>query len=495
MTTPDRKVRKLMEEHARTGELTKAAMRADMHVKTGRKYVRAGKLPSELRVEHSWRTREDPFSAHWSEAEAMLKAAPDLEGKALFEWLCDRYPGEYEEGQLRSFQRRVREWRALCGPEKEIFFPQEHEPGRRMETDFTLMNKLGVRLSGEPFPHWLCHSVLTYSNWEWGVVCRSESYLALKKGVQAVLFRLGRVPLEHWTDHSTGATHRIGGDEGGRRTFNRSYRDLMGHFGMVPRTIEVGKPNQNGDIESAHGGLKGRVEQQLLLRGSRGFGSMEQYVGFLQGVMERANGLRRQRLAEELKVMRLLDVRALPEYTEEEVRVSRWGAVRVERNTYSVPSRLRDQRVRVRIFEDRLEVFYHGVHQLTAERLVGEGKHAIHYRHVIEGLVRKPGAFRRYRYREDLFPTEVFRWAYEALGEGCSERVADEEYLRILHHAARTMESTVERVLKELRARGMAPRWSLVLELSPPARPELPELSSLVVNLSEYDELLGREQV
>ena len=168
MTTPDRKVRKLMEEHARTGKLTKAAMRADMDVKTGRKYVRAGKLPSELRVEHSWRTRGDPFSAHWGEAEGMLKGAPDLEGKALFEWLCDRYPGEYEEGQLRTFQRRVREWRALCGPEKEIFFPQEHEPGRRMETDFTSMKELGVTLRGEPFSHLLCHSVLTYSNWEWG---------------------------------------------------------------------------------------------------------------------------------------------------------------------------------------------------------------------------------------------------------------------------------------------------------------------------------------
>ena len=328
-----------------------------------------------------------------------------------------------------------------------------------------------------------------------GVVCRSESYLALKKGVQAALFRLGRVPLEHWTDHSTGATHRIGGNKGERRTFNRLYRDLMGHFGTVPKTIEVRKPNQNGDIESAHGRVKGRVEQQLLLRGSRDFGSVEGYVGFLQGIMERANRLRRQRLEEELKVMRLLDVRALPEYSEEEVRVTRWGTVRVERNTYSVSSRLRDQWVRVRIFEDRVEISYHGVHQLTTERLVGEGKHAVDYRHVIEGLVRKPGAFRRYRYREGLFPTEVFRWAYEALCETYSERVADEEYLRILHHAARTMESTVERALKELRARGMAPRWSLVLELSAPARPELPELSSLVVNLSEYDELLGREQV
>lgn len=490
---PDRKVRKLMEEYGKTGKLGKAALRADMDVKTARKYVELGKLPSEVQVEHTWRTREDPFGGDWEEVEGMLRKAPELEAKVLFEWLCEQHSGQYEEGQLRTFQRRVREWRALHGPEKEIFFPQEHEAGRRMATDFTAMNKLGITISGEPYPHLLCHSVLTYSNWEWGVVCRSESYLALKKGLQAVLFRLGRVPIEHWTDHSTGATHRIG--KGKERGFNKLYEDLMGHYGIVPRTIEVGKANQNGDVEGAHRVLKGRVEQQLLLRGNRDFVSVGSYVEFLQGVMERGNGLRRHRLAEELSVMRVLDVRALPECSEEQVRVNKWGTIRVERNNYSVPTRLRDQWVQVKIYEDRIEVFYRGVKQVSAERLMGEGKHRINYRHVIEGLVRKPGAFRRYRYREDLFPTEVYHWAYEALCQALSESAADREYVRILHHAARTMESKVAGVLSEFRFRGEVPRWEGVLERAAPPRPEVPQMAVLVVNLGEYDGLLGRGEV
>ena len=166
MVTPDRKVRKLMEEYQKTGKLTTAALRADMDPKTARKYLQVGKLPSQMREDRSWRTRPDPFAEHWDEAAGMLAAAPELEAKALFEWLCERYPDMYQEGQVRTFQRRVREWRALEGPPQEVYFPQEHEPGVRLETDFTWMNSLGITIGGEAFPHLLCHNVLAYSNWQ-----------------------------------------------------------------------------------------------------------------------------------------------------------------------------------------------------------------------------------------------------------------------------------------------------------------------------------------
>jgi len=407
MVTPDRKVRKLMEEYQKTGKLVRASLRADLDPKTARKYLRAGKFPSQMRVEHTWRTRSDVFGRDWPEVTAMLEDAPELEAKALFEWLCERHPGRYHEGQLRTFQRRVRQWRALEGPPKEVYFPQHHEPGVRLETDFTWMNRLRVTINGEAFPHLLCHSVLSYSNWEWAVVCHSESLLALKKGLQATLFRLGCVPREHWTDHSSAATHTIGSAQAWG--FNKSYLDMMAHFGMEPRTIQRGKPHENGDVESGHGVLKRRIEQYLLLRGHRDFEGLERYVRFIEGVMEKANRLRQKRLSEELGVMRVVDVGLLPEYTEEQPRVTAWSTVQIGRNSYSVPSRLKGEKVRARIYEDRIEVYYHGVHQLTMPRLTGEGRHAINYRHVIEWLVRKPGAFRHYKYREDMFPSEPFR--------------------------------------------------------------------------------------
>jgi hypothetical protein len=498
MITPDRKVRKLMEEYGKTGNLTTASLRADMDRKTARRYVETGKMPSEVAGEtagREWRTREDGFADDWGEVEERLEAAPELEAKALFDWLCEEHPGVYQEGQLRTFQRRVREWRALNGPEQEVYFPQEHEPGMRMETDFTSMNSLQITINRERFPHLVCHSVLVYSNWEWGTICESESFLALRHGLQRTLVRLGRIPVEHWTDHTTAATHEIRGQGGRERGFNRQYLELMGHYKMQPHTIQVREPHENGDVESAHGVLKRRMEQHLLLRGHRDFASEEAYEAFLTEVFDKANRGRTKRLAEELAVMRVLDVRLLPEYREEEARVTSWSTVQVSKKTYSVPSRLKGQKVKARVYEDRVEIYFKGSEQLTTPRLRGEKQHAVNYRHVIGSLVRKPGAFRRYRYREDMFPSETFRWAYDALCEGCSNRTADKEYLRILNHAAKTMECRVERALTALRHEGKIPRWETVLALSPGPCPEVPALTPLSVDLTGYDHLLGREEV
>lgn len=495
MITPDRKVRKLMEAYQETGKLSVAALRADLDRKTARKYLGLGALPSELRSEHSWRTRRDPFTRHWGEAEEMLRGAPELEAKALFEWLCEQHADVYDEGQLRTFQRRVRTWRALSGPPKEVYFPQEHKPGVKMETDFTWMNELKVTICGEPFPHLLCHSVLAYSNWEWGVVCQSESFLALRRGLQSALLRLGRTPREHWTDHTTAATHVIGGRKGGVWEYNRNYLEMMEHFGIAPHTIQVSRPHENGDVESGNGALKRRIGQHLLLRGSRDFRSVEGYEAFIEGVMTKANRLRQRRCAEEQAVMRLLDVRLLPEYREEEARVTSWSTVQVDRNTYSVPSRLRDEKVKARIYEEKVEIYFHGVRQLTVPRLPGERGHAINYRHVIDSLVRKPGAFKQYKFRQDMFPTEEFRWAYDTLCASCTERMADMEYLRILQQAAHTMESRVQEALRRLRASGAVPRWDAVRELAPIPRPQAPELPKLRVNLVEYDSLLAGQEV
>ena len=190
--------------------------------------------------------------------------------------------------------------------------------------------------------------------------------------------------------------------------------------------------------------------------------------------------------------MRPLSAKCLPEYTEEKMRVACWSTIRVHHNSYSVPSRLRDQMVTVRVFDDRLEVYYKGAHQLTTERLLGRNGHYINYRHIIWSLVRKPGAFPRYKYREDLFPTLAFRRAYDVLSEAmASERKADIEYLRILHLAASTMESEVEAALDILLDEGTVPEADVVKGLVSPSEPERPELPVPEVCLHGYDRLLG----
>ena len=486
-----------MEEMSKHGQIGQAAMKADMDRKTARKYVAAGKLPSELEQPRDWRTRPDPFEAHWLEIEAKLRETPAFEAKTLFELLQQQYPGRYEDGQLRTLQRHVKRWRAAHGPDREVVLAQQHRPGEAAQTDFTHATELAVTIAGQLFVHLLCVLVLPYSNWQWATVCLSESILALRKGVQRALFQLGRVPRYHQTDGSTAATHKIPEGqaehvEGTQRPFNTEYVALMRHLGMTPRLIELGEKEQNGDVEASNGAIKRRLEQALLVRGSRDFESVEAWQAFVDETLRKANANRGRRVAEDLAAMRELDVAKLPEYVEEDVQVSEWSTVRVKHCAYSVPSRLIGEWVRVRIFEDRLEVRFADELQLACERLRGRGLHRIDYRHVIWSLVRKPGGFARYVYREEMFPSLVFRVAYDAIQAAQPGTRGDLEYLRILHLAASTMEADVAAALAQLQTAGTPITVDAVKALAAPAAEvAVPTLAAMTVDLTEYDALLG----
>jgi len=484
-----------MDEYRKTGKIEQSALKAGMGRKAGGKYIREMKYPSELAKARSWRTRADPFDEVWPGMKKRLVDAPGLEAKTLFEDLLEREPDRFSAGQLRTLQRRVKEWRAKEGPDKEVFFAQQHVAGEAAQTDFTWATELGITIGGEPFVHMLCHFVLPFSNWEWATVCHSESLLSLRHGIQDAVFRLGRVPTFHQTDHSTAATHNPSKAEKGEKPkdevgFNEEYLALMRHLGMQPRTTCVGAKEQNGDVEASNGTLKRRMEQHLLLRGSRDFGDLKEYEAWLAKALEKGNVRRSKRLKEELEAMRPLRVDRLVEYKELDIRVTSWSTIRVKRNAYSVPSRLIKERVRVRVFESRIEVYYGGVLQMTCDRVLGERSSRINYRHVIWSLVRKPGAFERYRYREDLYPSLTFRKAYDLLSQALPMRKASVEYLRTLHLAAKTMESKVEAALDTLLAKGELPLAERVKELVVPLKREVPEMEVLEVDLDEYDGLL-----
>ena len=494
----DAQVRKLMEEITKHGRVGVAAMKADMDRKTARKYVQAGKLPSEMCAPRDWRTRPDPFEQDWEWVEKQLREAPELEAKTLFEELCTKHPGRYEPGQLRTLQRRVQRWRAAAGPDQDVVFAQQHRPGEAAQTDFTHAGSLSVTVAGVAFVHLLCVFVLPFSNWLWATVCGSESMAALRRGVQRALFQLGRVPRFHQTDNSTAATHQIPDGkeehvEGRRRPFNAEYLALMRHFGMTPRTTEVGAKEQNGDVEAQNGAFKRRLEQALLMRGSRDFASVEAWQAFVDEVARKTNRARGRRVAEDLAAMRELDVGKLPEFVEEEVRVSEWSTIRVRNCAYSVPSRLIGEVLKVRLYEDRIEASYEGQVQLACERLRGDNRRRIDYRHVIWSLVRKPGAFARYVYREEMFPSLVYRRAYDAIQSAQAGTRGDLAYLRVLHLAATTLQADVEAALALLLDEGATITVDAVKALTAQVDhpPEVPKLAAPEVDLTSYDDLLG----
>jgi hypothetical protein len=126
--------------------LSTAAAKAGMSESTARNYRKPGRMPRELRKPHDWRTRADPFTEVWPEIEAFLERGAGLQAKTVFEELQRRYPDRFPLGQLRTLKRRFRDWRALHGPKKEIFFPQIHSPGEQGQSDFTSMNAPGGKL-------------------------------------------------------------------------------------------------------------------------------------------------------------------------------------------------------------------------------------------------------------------------------------------------------------------------------------------------------------
>ena len=480
---------RLVREFKREGNLSMSAMKAGMDPKTARKYVKSGVVTLAARGPRTWRTRTDPLGAAWVRAEVYLRAAPELEATALFEHLLETAGEALLEGQFRTFQRRVRQWRLEHGPDPEVIFAQEHRPGEVMQVDWTHAKELKVSIAGKPLDHLLCHAVLPYSNWQWATRCQSESLLSVRQGLQAALHRLGKVPAQLQIDNSSAATHQI--SLGGKREFNTEFLSLVEHYGLVPRTIGIQCPNQNGDVESHNGHLKQRLLQHLLLRASRDFASEADYDRFVEDVLLRANQGRREKVAEELAVMKELPPTRLCEYDEVDCRVSSHSTIRVKQVTYSVPARFIGRRLRVRVSERQVAV-YHGA-ELVAELPRSRDRQAvIDYRHIDQALLRKPGAFARYRHREELFPDATYRAAHDKLVRDHGQRPGELEYLRLLKLTAELGSSAVAGRLSELVGAAVPPwRTESVRQFLCPSL--VVTLVEAPVNLAVYDALLGGE--
>jgi len=482
----DEQYRRLMKLLKKEKTLINAADKAGMNEKTARKWRDIGKSPSEVKVEHAWRTREDPFEDVWNEVKEYLEINSGLEAKTLFEALQRKYPGRFSDGQIRTLQRRIKIWRALYGQPKEVYFPQKHTPGVLSQSDFTHMKKLGVTIEGAPFSHLIYHFVLTYSNWETASICFSESFEALSEGLQNALFELGGVPGEHQTDRLSTAVHKMDHPE----EFTQRYQALLDYYGMDGRKIQAGAPHENGDVEQRHYRFKKALDQALMLRGSRDFKSRKEYEKFLKELFKQLNAGRQNRLEEELKVMGKLPKVRLDTCKRAKVKVGPSSTIRISHNTYSVHSRLIGETVEVRVYASHIDIWYAQRFLERLSRLRGENNYLINYRHIIDWLVRKPGAFENYRYRESLFPTSNFRIAYDLLKEQKPTQ-ANKEYLHILYLAAYEGETQVNEALKcliEGEARISSNAIKEWLSLSDP--PLSTEVAVAAVELETYDALL-----
>ncbi len=486
----------LLHEGSSVAEISR---RLRMSEKTVRKYRDGDQLPSQIeRPGRTYRTRQDPLAKYWDEIEMLLESDWRLKPYAILEWLKQKYnPIEGEpvitDSIRRTLERRIGRWKLERGIEQEVKFPQAHHAGDVLAFDFVVLNGLKITIDNRPLDHMMFHSVFTYSNWEHVHLCHSESFEALSTGLQDTLYRAGGSPQRIRSDSLSAAVNNLSSD----KEFAASYGALLSYYGVKGHRINVRKPHENGDVESSHGHFKDALDQALRIRGSRDFAGREDYMKFVQTLINRRNTARQKPFSEEIAVLNPLPPQRLQTNTSVMVTVKSDSIIRVKRNAYSVSSKYIGLRLEVLIHQDHLELWYRNECVEKMPRQFGNGKEIIDFRHVIDSLVRKPGAFVNYKYVNHMYPTTRFRMAYDQLLKRTTQRSAVKQYLKLLHAAKHEGLDRVDDVLRSFLKRGKAIAADEILS-AVTAQTQLPpptEIHVEATDLSVFDSLLLHKEV
>jgi transposase InsO family protein len=469
-----------------------SAAKAGFSTAAAYRFEKDPRLPSQKKP-HRERRRPDPLAGVWdNEVVPMLKAAPGLRPVAVFEELCRRHP-ELGAGTRRTLERRIRSWRAVNGPDREVIFRQEHPPGRMGLSDFTEVADLGVTIAGQVFDGRLYHFRLPFSGFEHAhVVLGGESFVALAEGLQNALWALGGAPEQHRSDSLSAAFRNLDADA--KEDLTRRYEAFCAHYGMTPTRNNLGVSHENGSVESSHGHLKSKLDDALLLRASRDFDDLEAWRGFVDQIVGRGNARNAKRIDQERMALKELPARRTADYEEVSVEVTSSSAFTLRKVFYSVPSRLIGHRLRVRLYDDRLEGFQGSTLLFTLRRgrpdPSGKHGHVIDYRHVIHSLRRKPMALLNLVYRDQLFPRRAFALAFEALLAALGERPACRAMVGILALAhERACEAELAFALQEALDDGVLPNLPALIERFRPKDVALPVVVVTLPSLAIYDQI------
>ena len=479
-----------------TNPTAAAAAKASISIATAYRIEKDPRLPSQRKAPRE-RRRPDPLGDIFkAEVVPMLQASPGLRSVAIFEEMIRRHP-ELGGGIRRTLERRIRSWRAIHGAEREIIFRQVHEPGRMGLSDFTDMGDAGIAIAGAALDHRLYHFRLAYSGFEHAhVVLGGESFVALAEGLQNALWSLGGVPREHRTDSLSAAFRNL--DTQACTDLTRRYDEFCHHYGMTPSRNNTGIAHENGAIEGPHGHLKRAIQDALLMRGSADFADLAAYRGFIDEIVSRRNVRNAKRIDLERAELQPLPGQRTSDYEEVSVRVTSSGGFTLRKVFYTVPSRLIGHRLRVRLFDDRLDLFIGGtpLMTLTRGRPHASGKHdqVVDYRHVIHSLRRKPMALLSLVYRDQLFPRDAYRRTFDALLMRLPERQACRvmtDLLALAHE--RGCESELADKLSTALETGQLPDMAALRAHFAPDPAALPNVEIHLAPLNVYEALIGAD--
>lgn len=466
-----------------------AAAKADISVRSGRRIEQSPTTPRD-KAERDWRTREDPLAAVWErELVPLLQSEPDITGITLLEYLEEQYPTMYDQRILRTLQRRVKQWKALYGPDKPVIFRQQAELGRQGFSDFTHPDS-PITIAGQPFKHLLYQFRLAYSGWRSVTVVQGgESYAALSTGLQRALCQAGGSPIEHRTDSLSAARNNR------QNVWSGAYEQLCSHYNMTPTRNNLGQSHENGVVECANGSLKRRIAQQLLLRGHSNFDGIEDYQQFIDEVVERLNRRTHSRFKEEKPTLQGLPEHATANYQSLSLKVTRSSTIEVRRVVYSVPSRLIGERIQVRLYHDKLMVYVGQQLALTLPRIYpssgDQRARRIDYKHLIHALASKPQAFRYSQLREDILPNDNYRQLWLHVDEAMAPHDACKWMVTVLWLACEyeAEQELGEALLSDAKNGQFDSIKTIQDRFYQPAQPT-PDLQTRQHDLKSYDNLL-----
>lgn len=491
----DQQVRVYMQDRLRHSQRA-AAARTGFSERTGRR-IEADPSPPSQRKPARGRTVADPLAAVWETALLpILERDAAVQAITLLRHLQMTDPDAFPDDAVRrTLERRVRAWRALHGAARDVIFRQTPEPGRMALSDFTDASELAVTIAGAPLAHRLYHFVLAYSGWEHAaVVLGGESFTALAENLQAALWTLGGVPRENRTDSLSAAYRNL--DVEAAKDITTRYDAFCGHYGMLASRNNSGEAHENGSVESHNRHLKVALDQALILRGSRDFDDIADWRRFVDQLVARRNRRREDVVRIEMAALRPLPARRTTDFTETVVRVTRTGGFLVYGVFYSAPSRLIGQRLRVHIYDDRIEAFLGATHVLDHPRMRqrhdGRRAHRVDYRHVIHALRRKPQALAGSVYRDGLFPRTEYAEAWAMLSDTLPRRDACRRMVDLLwlaHDDA--CEAELAALIAEDLATGRQPDAAILKRRLEPRRRKLPaDVPVTLTALASFDALL-----
>jgi hypothetical protein len=494
---------KLYMRYRKTANLSQAAAAAKTGIseRSGRKIEKEQHHTNKPKAPRAYKTRSSPLDKVWAnELEPMLQQSPELQAKTLFihlqrTHLDDKNLPVYTHSVLRTLQRYVSKWKALNGKAKAIMFPQNHIPGEQGLSDFTELNDSVVTINGKPFKHKLYHFRLVYSKWSYLKVIQSgESIQALSEGLQEALYALGGAPREHRTDSLSAAFKNLSKEA--LDDLTEQYKDLCAHYNMMPSRNNKGEKHENGSVESSHGHIKNRIKQELILRGSNDFASIESYETWLHSIVKSSNQRNSCDFEAEKLALQPLPKHKAADYEVKSVHVSNLSLVRIKGLQYSIPSRLSGHTITLHIYQKEIKLYLGSTFVYSCLRRYQNPKsqpYVIDYKHVVPALIKKPAAFRNCKYRDELFPNAEYHKIWQHFEQTESKKTAPKLMLRLLKLAADyDCETELSHHVMQLIKSKQAIEIEVIESQFNLSNPVLPNIECKQHELAQYDLIINQ---